>query len=305
MEEKLATVFQKFWYLSIATFVLSFLGIQIYKNDLVSYTQVSNVWIVAVASGILSYLLYFFFKASSKKNKRTTVKKLIIQGIAALIFCVVVMPVGAKGVEFIQKPTPTPSLSPQPYSLVTPSPIPSATIIPTRETATVNPDPLIGCVMTPECGGKTIQLHKSQCDTWICCQIGNSWSLYPSRDSCTSAQNSRFNNYPSCTVYYPGLGYSQTYNNVSASQCALWQQQANSSTSTLNFEPPPSIEPYQYSQEYLNSINNFNNVINTNWTPQPFVAPTPYCYPTWDAYFAAHPTNSYNNIAGVGSPPCE
>jgi peptidoglycan hydrolase-like protein with peptidoglycan-binding domain len=52
-----------------------------------------------------------------------------------------------------------------------------------------DPDPLINCLVHPNCGGGTRLLRKSVCDQSICCQIGNSWIFYESKDKCLQDQN--------------------------------------------------------------------------------------------------------------------
>lgn len=155
---------------------------------------------------------------------------------------------------------------------------------PIAETNKVDTDPLVNCTIHPDCGGGTRQMKKSECDNSICClissecggnkvltkvdcdnstccQVGSSWSMYLNRASCTLAQNNYYNayknaqlhNYPPCSVYYPSLGYSQTYYNIAPSQCSLWQQQANSnSTYTAPiYTPLPSPDDSSY-QDLLN-----------------------------------------------------
>lgn len=51
-----------------------------------------------------------------------------------------------------------------------------------------NSDPIITCNISPECGGGSRQMKKSECDQGTCCQIGNTWIFYPSRDKCLQDQ---------------------------------------------------------------------------------------------------------------------
>lgn len=178
---------------------------------------------------------------------------------------------------------------------------------PTQKPVYIDPDPIIDCNFT-QTGTK--KLRRSECSKSFDCQIGDKWYVYTDRNKCTEDQKNYWNNkqgnsnnvtsYPSCTVYYPLLGYSRTYNNVESSQCSVWQQQANSIT------PAPTTAPYQYSQEYIDTYNKSMQEINKDWKPAQFVAPTQKCYATWDDYFSAHPNYAPQNIKGMsGTPPCD
>lgn len=122
-------------------------------------------------------------------------------------------------------PTPTPSSTPKPY---------------------VNPDPIIACTMSKECGGGIRNVKRSECTNGTCCQIGSTWIFYPSNSSCTLAQNN-YNSaaYPPCTIYYPSLGYSRTYN-LLPSDCQYYKGQDNTTTQITNyptFAPVPTFAP--------------------------------------------------------------
>jgi len=159
-------------------------------------------------------------------------------------------------------------------------------------------------------------MKTSECSRSFECEMAsNQWLIYTSRDKCKADQvqysnNQQANNYPSCTIYYPALGYSQTYY-VSPEICSYYRQQATTTYQapdppSFQIDPLPTVEPYQYSQEYLDSINNFNNAINEDYQPTQFEAPTPTCYATWYEYFNAHPNYAPQNIAGMsGTPPCD
>lgn len=75
----------------------------------------------------------------------------------------------------------------QPISTLTPTP--ESTPIPTTKPKVyVNPDPIIPCTMSKECGGDIRQVKKSECTNGTCCQIGITWIFYPSRDKCLQDQ---------------------------------------------------------------------------------------------------------------------
>jgi hypothetical protein len=78
---------------------------------------------------------------------------------------------------------------------VAPTTLPS-TPIPTQTpkpivTKTTTPDPITDCVSSyPNCNGESIRLKQSQCKNITCCQVGSTWSVYPSTEKCKEAQNS-------------------------------------------------------------------------------------------------------------------
>lgn len=213
-------------------------------------------------------------------------------------------------------PTPTPTIVA--VSTHTPTTIPLA---PYKSEEYIDPDPIVNC-QNPNCG--SIKIKKSLCsDTvgYVCCQIGDTWTWYASRNKCKQDQNSyQANNtyitppertYPPCTIYYPNLGYSRTYNYTSPSDCSYYQQRAIGASKPLDlpkFEvsPFPTVEPYQYSQEYLDSVEKFNQVVSKPFQPSQFVAPTQECYATWDEYFNAHPNYAPQDVKGTSvNPPCD
>lgn len=181
--------------------------------------------------------------------------------------------------------------TPVPTALPT---VPPSTAAPTAKaqlvTTTVDSDPIINCNIHANCGGGTQKMRLSYCKKSVCCQIGSSYKVYGSNEECNKVQGS---NYPSCTIYYPSLGYSKTYNYTSPSDCEYWRQRALERSQTLNLPQInagtlPAVEPYQYSQEYLDSLNNFNNVVNATWAPTQVVLPTPRCYATLEEWCIAH-----------------
>lgn len=80
-----------------------------------------------------------------------------------------------KNKDFKSAPTPTTILQ------LTPTPT-------TKPKVYVNPDPIIPCTMSKECGGDIRQIKKSECTNGTCCQIGSTWIFYPSRDKCLQDQ---------------------------------------------------------------------------------------------------------------------
>lgn len=135
---------------------------------------------------------------------------------------------------------------------------------------------MVDCLISKECGGGSKLLTKSVCDNSTCCEItGKGWIFYQNKQDCIKDQNIANNtvrttiptvnqinttNYPLCTVYYPALKYSQSYYNVSPTQCQQWQNDANRTASqNLYSTPTPYIAPTKYitptmTQEQAQSI---------------------------------------------------
>jgi len=194
---------------------------------------------------------------------------------------------------------PTPTLKPRAKEYVAP-------------TLTPDPDPIIPCNISINCGGGTRQMKRSECNQLTCCELGkNSWSLYANKTACIQAQNNY--NYQPCTVYYSSLGYSQTYPGLTNEECSnlrnrVYNLSVNQGQSNYISSPSPlpTVEPYQYSQEYLDALEKFNKEISEPFEPSQFVAPTSKCYTTWEEYFNAHPNYAPQDIQYMsGSPPCD
>lgn len=49
-------------------------------------------------------------------------------------------------------------------------------------------DPIVNCQISPECGGGSRQMKKSECEQSTCCQIGDKWYFYLSKDKCLEDQ---------------------------------------------------------------------------------------------------------------------
>ncbi|HSX48999.1 MAG TPA: hypothetical protein VLE44_01955 [Candidatus Saccharimonadales bacterium] len=175
------------------------------------------------------------------------------------------------------------TIKPQPTieAVIVPTTQPTETpgvkgIATTKPQIIVNNDPIIDCVSTyPNCNGSSIRLKQSQCSKIICCQVGDKWSVYPNKDSCTQAQgnsnppgNSAENNYPPCTIYYPALKNSVTYPYTSPTQCLTLQQQANSSvTTTISvYTPTPTQDPHY--QDLVNQHQDACNQAVSEWNTQ-------------------------------------
>lgn len=167
--------------------------------------------------------------------------------------------------------TPTPTSIPTIFDTPTPTPKPTY----------IDPNPIISCSINASCGGGYRQMRKSECDASTCCLIDvkcggpqvmskaacassyccilkdGAGKLLNSKAECDnyySNPNPKTNSntpvintynapsYPSCTVYYPGLHYSQTYTNISPDLCKSWQDAANAggTTNTQSAIPTPT-----------------------------------------------------------------
>lgn len=96
-----------------------------------------------------------------------------------------------------------------------------------------NSDPVVTC-NNPNCG--PISIPKSQCSDvvgYVCCQLGNKWSWYASRDQCTKDQtakqnpsdNKRLVTITCTTIYGTYTSYGNTHEEASA-YCSKLQQEA-------------------------------------------------------------------------------
>lgn len=297
------------WLVSIAVF-----GIILICNKLFDDNTFGELVGITVIIGILAFGLMFlgiigetiarYFR--TKKGIRLGKKLFHYPGslfLTIVIFLLLAGGVlGAKYVLIDKEVKPAPALTPQTINLPTPESTQAAKPVIRRiSSPTSNPDPIVNCNIHANCGGGTKQMTKNDCQQSTCCEIGSNWYVYPNNSACDQAQENYSNlyksrsttNYPPCTVYYPALGYSNTCNYISPAQCASWQALANSSSTTSypqeTYSPQYTIPPDPYG----------------TWTPTQYNIGGTYCYPSWEAYFQAHPVNAYNNVVQLGNPPCE
>lgn len=89
-------------------------------------------------------------------------------------------------------PTPLPTYKPNP------TPTPTPTKKPVQKTApTINSDPVITCSSSyPNCSGQSVKVKQSACSNIVCCQVGDKWSIYLSREECKKAQELYWGDYP-------------------------------------------------------------------------------------------------------------
>lgn len=50
-------------------------------------------------------------------------------------------------------------------------------------------DPIVICQISSQCGGGNQYIKQSVCTAMTCCQVGDVWAIYPSKQSCVDAQN--------------------------------------------------------------------------------------------------------------------
>jgi hypothetical protein len=97
--------------------------------------------------------------------------------------------------------------------------------------------------------GKTYSMTK---DDWNC------YEKYLASKGTGSGGTSTVNNYPPCTVFYPALGYSQTYSYTSPSTCSLWQSQANAGSQNMvtypTTKPLPTSVPVPQYRDYNDPV---------------------------------------------------
>jgi|WetSurMetagenome_2_1015567.scaffolds.fasta_scaffold14471_5 hypothetical protein len=53
----------------------------------------------------------------------------------------------------------------------------------------VDADPIVICQMGANCGGGVEYVKKSVCSAITCCQVSDTWAIYPSKQTCIDAQN--------------------------------------------------------------------------------------------------------------------
>jgi hypothetical protein len=199
-------------------------------------------------------------------NKRVGIKKSDKKAVVApkthssgFNFIVIIVAIGFLGALITYAQAQITKYPSQPLPTIT-LPTSSPTQLPTATPKPyVNPDPIITCNINASCGGGSRQLRQSVCDSMNCCLIdqrcggpkfitktacNNSFccllndgtgKLLSSKSACDNYATQVFENsinnqptYPSCTVYYPVLGYSQTYTDTPPETCQTWQDQASS-----------------------------------------------------------------------------
>lgn len=217
------------------------------------------------------------------------------------IFMIVQTVSSTVGINHLSKPTPTPVPNPN-LELIISSPEPSSTPTPTSRPVpttnneqNVNTTPVSGdgsrtgnIVSYKEyCTGKQISVYENEIINKVSSFDGKTygmtkgdWDCYDKNSQTQKQLANTQNNYPPCTVYYPGLKESKTYNYTSPEQCSYWQERAATPPQPLTLPeikaaPLPTIEPYKFSQEFLDALERSREYNSTPWKPTQFNPPTP------------------------------
>lgn len=152
------------------------------------------------------------------------------------------------------------------------------------------------CSVPAQCGGgKLLLKDEASCKSTTCCGFQNgSWQLMTPA-SCIQSQAQE-----QAAINAKRNGDIATYqlaidnlNRVRSSTQAIINSMSNT---TQQFN--------QYSQQVNENIQNTN--LDIAVSPQPTLDSGAHCFTTWDEYFAAHPANKSNYVAGLGqNPPCD
>lgn len=140
--------------------------------------------------------------------------------------------------------------------VITPIPTPTLEISPTPTlkpkikvtTNTNNAGSQINCI-GPD--GKQFKTTEAECK-----KFNESWGNKSATNNNTNTNNT---NYPPCTIYYPALKYSQTYNYLSPEECIKQKNASNSTSSTtssitciVNYPCTGKSYTYQVDQDTCN-----------------------------------------------------
>ncbi|MFA5750001.1 MAG: hypothetical protein WC895_02150 [Candidatus Shapirobacteria bacterium] len=235
-----------------------------YNVNLLNSDFLIILFLLNIGLGVFSFLA-MFIRYKQKKNQASILTKNIL--VICLIYFLISPSVFAiegykaknnedyKNKYYIEI-TPTPIFIVETTITLTPTTIPKKIVQPTQKT--VDTDPIIDCVSSyPNCNGSSIKLRRSQCSNITCCQIGNSWSVYPSSEKCKETQNknntqTNTNKYPPCTIYYPSLNRSETYYYTSPEDCQKWKDKAAAgSTQTIPTLAPIPTHSYIAPTTYI------------------------------------------------------
>lgn len=169
----------------------------------------------------------------------------------------------------VAKPTTIPKSS---VNVLRSSPIP-----------TQNPDPILTC-KSSRCGDT--KMHQSQCQSYICCEIGSKWYWSPSKNKCSEDQSAYWRAYYDSKSSTPSKSY----------------------TPSTTFDSDRILLEYELArQKSLNEMNqwkqdnqNLQQQLDTNWKDTQAVLdnqqklkeslqPKTPIYNTWGEYYDAHP----------------
>jgi hypothetical protein len=92
------------------------------------------------------------------------------------------------------------SITPTVTSTPTTKPVQKTAVKPTL-IPTIDPNPIVSCKIHASCGGGSIQMRKNECDNSICCEVGGTWRIYPSKSECNQAQEQYWKDYYANKTY--------------------------------------------------------------------------------------------------------
>lgn len=258
--KKLANLFGIIWLGSlVAFFGLGYVGSQ--PENILGTDLLRTLFITIILTGVFSFALavVFYFlhfvnkeqkqvkKNRKKKNNdfanikhRALVSSVVGLSIIGILLLVALL---AKGTGIISgasmEQTPTPSIEAIDTPVVE-SPTPIYVPPTAAPTIYVDPDPIVNCGPGQN-SGQYVKDRRSNCINYVDCGFANNvWTLML-KSECDE-KHAEAN--PSCTIYYPSLGYSKTYN-MSPEDCKYYQGLASNEANTgnANVIPPPIQQP--------------------------------------------------------------
>ncbi len=130
-----------------------------------------------------------------------------------------------------------------PTQIPTQTPTPISTV---KTKVLAETDPIIDCVSSaPNCSGYSIRVRQSQCSKITCCQVGNVWSVYPSKEKCDEDQKAAAPKLVECVLSYGTFKVTEQYCNEAKSRDTYGS--SNSKNYPTNAYPTYTsiITPYQ------------------------------------------------------------
>lgn len=267
-EPFIKNILEKAWfYLWITTLLVFFVSLYIIvhysgKNiDFFVSDYLGNLFYLNIIIGVIAFLAIIIVSFKKKIKPSFFTKKILI---ICLIYLLIIPSIfaieGNKAINneeyrkehyVFTTPTPIPTI----VVNLTPTVIPKKTVKPIQKA--VDTDPTIDCVSSsPECKGSSIKLRKSQCSSITCCQIGSSWSVYPSSDKCKEAQNKN-NNYSNLTPYPTRIIIpTSTYKAPTSKPAPTIIYVAPTSTYIAPTNKPAPTSSYNYQEELEKALNN-------------------------------------------------
>jgi len=189
-----------FWLTTLLTFFATLLiVIRFTKFDitLLCGNVLLALFLINICLGIFAFLAIFARYKQNKNQISFLTKNIIIICLIYLMTNSFVFAVEGyksktneeyKNKYYVTQP---PVSAPTPFPTIAISPSPTVKPV-LKKITTTETDPVIDCESSSSnCNGSTIKVRKSQCSKITCCQIGNSWSVYPSDEKCDEAQKGK------------------------------------------------------------------------------------------------------------------